>query len=205
MSSDLHIVYTDNGDEFGWSISSPQIPELVGGRSSLNDLLRDTDSILSFVDMSAFENRYLHEQHVYLDPDGNEYLIRLMDEHGNPERTTTASRLVTAVEWGYEPELRARQPQLVTTERLLIAVIGTDTIGWCFDQLGVGGGAVIAEHRGDDAVYSIPIVDGKLPGTTTWELEELGLTRDDTVDALMDRVLTWEAKGLEVSVHRQPT
>ena len=28
--ADLHVVYTETGDDYGWTIESPQIPELIG-------------------------------------------------------------------------------------------------------------------------------------------------------------------------------
>lgn len=200
----LHLVYTSYGDEFGWSISSPQIPELIGGRNTIDELIRDTDSILEFAKIGPYEHLYRHEQIAAEDPHGNEYLIRWLSEEDGPEfsqddpmsRLSTAGRLFASVRNGYSEHLRNRQPLLVTGERLLIAVLGDDTIGFVFDQLDTDQGAVIAQHRGEDAVYSVPLGIPHDANGWTWRLEDLGLTRDASVETVIDRALDWEANKL---------
>lgn len=203
--TELHLIYTDNGPGYGWSIESPQIPELIGGRSKLDDLIRDTNLILEFADAPIKDANaagvFRHEQIATEDPSGFEYLIRwLVNEEADGDdpmsRVSTAGRLLSSAREGYPEYLRARQPELVTGERLLIAVMGTDTIGFILDQLKEGQGAIIAQHRGEDAVYSVPIgISASLDGWT-WELEDLGLTRDDSVEKVIDSVLDWEANKL---------
>ncbi|OZE39069.1 hypothetical protein CH278_01935 [Rhodococcus sp. 05-2254-5] len=200
----LHIVYTSYGSDYGWAISSPQIPELIGGRKTIDELLRDTEDILRFAGVSSYGRLWRHEQIATEDPHGNEYLIRWLvddqvsdDDADDPmSRSSTAGRLLSSAQKGYPEYLLRRQPQLITGERLLIAVMAYDTIGYCMDQLEDGQGAIIALHRGEDAIYSVPLgISAGLDGWT-WELEDLGLTRDDLVTTTVDRVLDWEANRL---------
>lgn len=207
----LHLVYTSYGDDFGWSISSPQIPGFIGGRNTITELIRDTDSILEFAKAGPYRHLWQHEQIAAEDPDGNEYLIRWLAEEDGPEysqddpmsRLSTAGRLFSSVRDGYSEYLLGRQPVLVTGERLLIAVMGDDTIGFVFDQLEENQGAVIAQHRGEDAVYSVPIGIPRDPAGWSWDLHDLGLTRDADVETVIDRALDWEASKL--GTHPQPS
>ncbi|NCL74220.1 hypothetical protein [Rhodococcus sp. YH1] len=199
--ADLHVVYTGYGDEFGWAISSPQIPELIGGRNTLQELVDDTSEILQFagVNDGDFDQVWVHEQHVYLDPSGDEYLIRFAHEDDNEvdneARRMCASLTLSCVEAGFDEDKKARQPRLVTTERLMIAALGHDTIGWCLDQLDAGTSAVVVQQIADDATHAVAIGE-TVPDEVTWELEDLGLTRKDTVTSMFDAVYAWEARGL---------
>ncbi|GHP18848.1 hypothetical protein RN2511_035840 [Rhodococcus sp. NKCM2511] len=212
MSTDLHIVYSESGEDYGWTLESPQIPGLIGGRSSSSELLRDTDEIIRFAAPGeSWEKTFLHEQHSVEDPDGNEYLIRwlvavdgdLEDEDRAEGRQQVAGRLNAAAQAGFPESERAAQPVLPTSERLLIAVLADDTLGFVEDQLG-DGCAVLSQYGGQDVLISIPFGTSGL-GTSTgkFSLEELGLTRQSTFAEMYDSVLTHEAGRIDRSVHQE--
>lgn len=195
--SDLHVIYTESGDEYGWSIESPQIPELVGGRDTITELLADTASILDFAGASesAFDRVVTHEQHAVVDPDGDEYLLRwqISDSDTYAQRYETATHLNAAILDGhYDSAQKAMQPQLATTERLLIAVVPADTLGWAEDQLTDGGCAVLNQHQGDGAIYAIPFGKLGLGGVPKFDSDDLGLTRESTFAEMLDAVLSGE-------------
>lgn len=203
----FHLIYTDYGPDFGWSIESPQIPGLVGGRTDLNDLLRDTNMMLEFADAPVQDMHapgvYLHEQHAITDPRGNDYLIRFLtstDAEDNPSRISAASRLQGAVLEGWSEDEIESQPQLVTTERLLIAVTAEDTIGWIADQLGEGGCASLSKYNGGDVLLTIPFADGSLGAKSRRTLDSLGLGRGDTFGELANQIIAAEAFDL-ISEH----
>ncbi|MFI2561569.1 hypothetical protein [Nocardia farcinica] len=200
--TDLHIIYGEAGPDYGWTIESPQIPELIGGRKTIAELIRDTPDIIEFAKDpgQTFDQLYRHEQHLVTDPTGDEYLIRWT--HSDPDtydaRERTAAHLNYAVLAGlYGPNEKARQPRLVTTERLLIAVEPDDLIGWILDQLDVGGCAVLSHNAGEGAIWSLPIgKDSQLFGDR-WTFERLGVTRDQTFAQALDSVIGKESDAID--------
>lgn len=200
--TDLHIIYTEAGDEYGWTIESPQLPDLIGGRNTSEELLADTAEIIEWAmdDDAAYDPVYAHEQHLVYDPDGREYLIRWQfnDEANYEARLETAGRLnhavtaglITPGEWG------EHAPLSVTGERLYIAVVGTDRLGWVQDQLSDRDNAcVLAEHLEDGAVVHLPFAQsGVLRAGLSIEL--LGLNRDSTFNDMLDAVLAREVDAL---------
>ncbi|MBF6358295.1 hypothetical protein IU449_27740 [Nocardia higoensis] len=200
MSTDLHLIYTKAG-EGGWTIQSPQIPELIGGRKTAEDLLQDTPAIIEFAKDpdQHFDRMFAHEQHWIEDPAGDEYLIRwcISDEAGPvDERYQTAGRLNAAVHDGYESEEKARQPQSVTGERLLLVVLPSDTLGWITDQLGPSGCAVLCHHEGEGAIWSLPIGSTGMDRQQRWGFERLGLTPQSTFAEMLDAVMSSETTEL---------
>ncbi|HMS74138.1 hypothetical protein [Gordonia sp. (in: high G+C Gram-positive bacteria)] len=193
----LHLVYTDYGPDYAMSLRSPQIPGLVGGRRTATELLRDTDAILGFAGATRRMHDpgvHVHEQHAMTDPNGNEYLIRwAVFRDDSDSREATASRVAGSVADGYPEDIRLRQPQLITGERLLIAVEPSDTVEWIADQFGPGGCAVLCHAEGD-MVWSIPLADGALVGGNT--LDRLGLSRGSTFTQMKDAVLSAEVADL---------
>ncbi|MDF3316494.1 hypothetical protein [Rhodococcus sp. C3V] len=192
--ADLHVIYTSYGDEYGWYLSSPQIPELVGGRHTLPELVHDTPEILRFAGVPHHDNLFVHLQRHFVDPDGDEYLVRVLQDE-NIARENAVNRLVSGVLAGNDDDLKARQPELVTTERLLIAVIDSDRLGWIEDQLG-DASAMLGIYGGDDLLYSIPMTAGKAEGQVSWSFEKLGLSSKSSVADMLDVVLGKEAQSL---------
>ena len=202
--ADLHLVYTDSGDAYGWTIESPQIPELIGGRDTSEELLADTADIVEFaIDQGAeFDRIYRHEQHLVVDPEGREYLIRWeFDGNDADERYDTASRLNFAVGHGLmdESELE-QQPTLPTTgERLMIAVVASDTLGWIEDQLSERSACcVLVQGLGNGALTNVPFgIEGFLGCRRS--TKELGLTRSSTIQEMVDAVLAAEVEDLRTT------
>ena len=205
--TDLHIVYTDAGDSYGWTIESPQIPELIGGRDTAEAVLADTEEIvkLALDEGAEFDHVYRHEQHLTIDPAGREYLIRWQfnaDDH--PARYDTATRLNSAVSNGLmDDDEISQQPQLPTTgERLLIAVVGTDTLGWIQGQLSQRVGCcVLVQGLGEGALLHVPFgLDGLLGPRQRYSTAELGLSEHSTFQELADALLASEIEDLKKTV-----
>ncbi|WHU45172.1 hypothetical protein QNM97_14035 [Gordonia sp. L191] len=197
---ELHLIYTEYPG-FGWSLRSPQLPGLAAGQTELPELLADTNSILKAVRApitDMFDSRvHLHEEHAIEAPDGAEYLVRWMTS-GPAElsdaRADAASRLQGAVINGlFDDSEKARQPVLITGERLLIGVAGSDVIALFEDQLGQSS-AVLSQHRGDDVLITVPFGGGPLNvDGHRWSIEDLGLSRYSKFEELADKVI--EAEG----------
>ena len=193
--ANLHLVYT-RYDDF-WALESPQIPSLVGGRPTLQELVDDTDVILELAEVSVtdYDAVFPHSQHLVLAPDGTEYLVRIHFDD-DETRELSAGRVAMSIEQGNEEHNEDRQPELATGERLIIAATGTDHIGWFMDQLRDGEGAIVEWNKLEDFCYSLPLIDQKLGTEETFSLESLGLTEDSTVSEWLDRVISAEASGM---------
>ncbi|WP_068162726.1 hypothetical protein [Rhodococcus phenolicus] len=194
--SDLHLIYTTYGPDFGWSLTSPQVPELIGGRNSISELLADTPDILRFAGVADYPHTWRHEQHFIRDDAGDEFFIRFLAD--DDTREGAANRMHSELQAGADSDLIERGPVMSTGERLLIAVTGSDTIGWCEDQLEPDTGAMLGYHAGDDLMYHMPILNGRFVGRRSWQIEELGLTRASTVAQLVDALLAGQADDLLV-------
>lgn len=204
MAEQLHLVYTAPEEGYqGWMLSSPQVPTLAAGRNSLPELYAAANDLLEFAEAPIRDQRapgvYVHQQHLVVDPSGNEYLIRWQfDEDVDIEddpRYETASRLHASVLEGREAEDLDRSPQLATGERLLIVVLPSDRIDWIEEQLRDNESATLSMHRGDGALWSIPFGEElDLPGKRS--AESLGLSPDDTFADLLDAVISSEANDL---------
>lgn len=199
---ELHVIYTDSG-EHGWGISSPQVPNLVGGRRSIRTAMADTPTILDWCGFP--EDSYTlhrHEQKYAASPDGHEFFIRFAEE-GSDDRVAATGRALYSAETGEHLEDMPRMPMLSTGERLVIAVLASDRIGWILDQLAPGEGAYLQYFAGDDAMYGVPMYNNDLDAGRGSLLEELGLSRENTVREMIDRIVASEVTELRVAIQHQ--
>lgn len=202
--SDLHIVYTETGEAHGWTIESPQLPDLIGGNNSITDLVAETGEIVQWAKHpdDVFDRTFGHEQHLVADPHDRQFLIRWQFDNGEFDRDYdarrhTAERLNYAISNGLiTGDELAPHPVLHTTgERLFIVVLATDTLGWMMDQLSERTDCcVLAQHLEDGAIINIPFRHRLLP--TAAPIEYVGLTRDSTFTEMVDAVLAREVSEL---------
>ncbi|ANW63973.1 hypothetical protein BCA37_10535 [Mycobacterium sp. djl-10] len=198
----MHVIFTEAGD-YGWTIESPQIPELIGGRDTSDELIGDAGEIIEWAKDpdQTFDEWFGHEQHLVEDPAGRTFLIRWLFNGGDEDydaRVDTADRLNYAVVSGLvNSEEYGRHPQLPTTgECLYICVRGSDTMGWISAQLDDRyDRCVLAQHLGDGGVVHLPFGRAGVlrAGLNT---EALGLTDSSTFDEMRDVVMAHEIDGL---------
>lgn len=201
--ADLHVIITETAGD-GWTIESPQLPGLIGGRNTTEELAADLGEIIEWAKEpgQSFDRLFVHEQHLVTDPDGNEFLIRFLA--GGPEgdyeaRHMTGMRLNHGVLNGMiSDEGYVKHPPVsITGEQLYVCVRGSDTLGWMQDQLlEREGGCVLAELLDDaGAVINIPFGPaGTLPNGV--DINKLGLTRDSTFDEMRAAVIDHELASL---------
>ncbi|MES5383903.1 hypothetical protein ABVN64_30360 [Mycolicibacterium conceptionense] len=204
--SDLHLIITETGG-YGWTVESPQLPELIGGRNTSTELAADLVEIVEWAKEPdvTFDRTFIHEQHVVGDPDGNEFVIRFLANGTTADyeaRHLTGMRLNHAVLNGLlTADDYARHPTVATTgERLYVCARGEDTLGWVQDQLLEREVCcVLADLLGDDgAVINIPYGrTGVLPNGVN--IEALGVTRESTFDELQAAVIGHEIDSIRRS------
>ncbi len=205
---DLHLIITA-ADGYGWTVESPQLPQLIGGRATAAELVDDLPGIIDWAKDpdTEYDQVFTHEQHVVTTPDGHDFLIRFLtsgDSTDYQARHITGMRLNYAIGNGLlTAEDYTKHPAVATTgERLYVCARGSDTLGWVQDQLLEREVCcVLAEQIDDDgAVINIPYGrDGVLANGI--DIDDLGVTRDSTFDELQAAVIGYEID----SIRRSPT
>lgn len=183
MPETIHVIITDYED-FGWSVTSPQLPELVGGRETLIDLQRDLREILAFGGAPETFDAKIHSQRVWVAPNGTEVLLRAAQDPHSSERDLVLRRVQAGAH--EEPGL-IQQPATPTGEVVLVACMPTDRVGWVADQIGLDKVVVIVVAVDDNLIFVSPL---GLAGTTTLPADSMtlldaGLDFDATVRDMM--------------------
>ncbi|QGS34094.1 hypothetical protein FOB82_03155 [Corynebacterium xerosis] len=198
--TEVHVIFTNYGDDYGWSIASPQCPGIAGGRATLQESIELAPELLYAAGLTEQPDKfYAHIELGVEDPDGREYLLRLQNDD-DPGRYATRragfAALYTLVVGGHlTDDDRANEPRLVTGERLMIATLASDTLAVCLDQID-GDSAVFTQFDGHKSMRSVPFVEGKVPGRRSWTTEELELARHDTFDSIYDRLTSAELEAI---------
>ncbi|MFG2815281.1 hypothetical protein [Streptomyces sp. NPDC048410] len=189
----VHVLLTDYG-QYGWGVTSPQLPELVGGRESYKELRDDLDDILAFGGVPEGAKVIVHRQKYAVDPGGEHAcFIRIANDEVEFDRIEAAMRLAGVLN---DPAQRTRimsGPSISTGERLFICAVPGDTLRWLSDQLVTGEVASIITSLADDMlggklIREMPIAhgcEGDEPDEEWHSLSESGLTPDSTLGDLI--------------------
>ncbi len=170
----IDLIFAEEG-KHGWTVRSPSIPGLVGGRETLEQLVEDLPDLLVFAgfDPAALVPRTHFERSLAV-PDEDVVVRVAWDDH-QLERVGTANRLKAAFDVPEQREGLLSVPRTVTGEVLYICVVPSDTVEWITDQLG---------PSGDAAAVATSIAEGLI--WTTHFLYGPGLARKDDAPSLGD-------------------
>jgi hypothetical protein len=166
------------------TVSSPQVPGLVGGSNSDEELNSDLPGLLRFagVDTDGLSVRF-HQEVVMPTPNGDLVCRVTRDGHFN-ERCEVAERIRQALTVKAQRDDMFDVPRTPTGEVLYICTVPTDTIRWCAEQLHPAGeGATVAACVADEMVWATYISNGLDPGGHP--LEYFGFSLDTTVSEMM--------------------
>lgn len=189
--ADAHVILAEHPG-YGWSIECPQLPELVGGRTTLVELYADLREILAFGGLRAGATVSIHEQAFMAADGGDEFAIRVArdDNYMNRLDVANAALKVLADPVG-GPNLLEDYLDL-GPDPVLTMCMYDDTVGWLEDQMDRRRFLlvlVVVAPMPDErpAVQSTALlVDGSGPdGYKT--LADFGLGRNDTVGELLTR------------------
>lgn len=187
----LHIVFTEYPG-YGWSTSSPQVRGLACFYPTVDEAQLNLDDALL---TAGFEYGkamiHQHEEKFLTDDDGNEYLVRFS---GSDASFEAASRLMGSIHRGdIEPDMI---PMNRSGDRQIIGVDPSQTLRWVSDQLQEDEAALVCYHQGDDVVYHLPFGNSSRL-VNGWDMDDLELSLDSTVEAAVDAVISREAGTLE--------
>jgi hypothetical protein len=129
----IHVILTDYG-RFGWGISSPQLPELVGGSATYESLVGELGELLTFGGAAPGAKVVIHTQSHLVLPDGDEVLIRIGDTQ-RARRMQAASQLDAAMRDPVQLKRMLAGARRPTGELLFICAVPEDELGWVSAQL----------------------------------------------------------------------
>ncbi|WP_432112205.1 hypothetical protein [Streptomyces sp. YPW6] len=186
----VHVLLTDYG-QYGWGVSSPQLPELIGGRDSYEDLRRDLAEILEFGGLDASASVVIHRQKYVVAPGGDEtFVIRIANDEREFDRFEAGMRLTGVLN---DPRQRSQilaGPKTPSGEQIFICGTPTDTLGWLTEQLLPGEFASVISSVADEMFGGKPIRECIIghavePADKGWmTLSEAGLTAETTLAEL---------------------
>ncbi|NYH52788.1 hypothetical protein HNR06_002377 [Nocardiopsis arvandica] len=173
---------------YGWGVESPQLPELVGGRDTWEELESDLHSILEFGGAPPDFVSAIHLQKWLLQNEGPEIAIRCRRDSHFHSRMEVVKRLAAAV--ADENQLRQISvdlPRRPTGEILFVCSVVEDRLDTVFQQLDPRGDALtIAVSVADRMVFTTPVSnsgEGDRPGWS--RVSEIGWDENTTVGELV--------------------
>ncbi len=144
----IHMVVRPTGD--GVYARSPQCPGLAFARDTVSEVQDATQGVLSFYFGEPGPFVVLGHEENSFDLDGEEVVVRCAAHRDYGTRTRVAKQILVAL---HDPTQRAElltYPSDRTGERLFIAVVAADSLGWIAEQL---------DDNGDPAVIAAPATD----------------------------------------------
>lgn len=181
----LHLVYNDEG-KYGWSLTCPQLPGLIYGRADYDAFEAGIPEVLEAFDAPALPHQLHFAARNLGTTTGIGYRIRVA--MGSPLRYRVASQLVGAINVPeQEPALLSRAAANPTGEAEFIIALGTDRLGWIYDQILPTDGVVALIGYIDNGHIWNDFVSKNSDNPGMVDLEMLGLTMDNTVDDARNR------------------
>ena len=184
----VHVILAEHPG-YGWSVESPQLPELVGGRDSLIELEADLIDILRFGGAPDEYRMVRHLERHFSDDDG-EWAVRWVVDRHVKERVATAQRLLQCMsvpEQKRELLVNVRTP---TDEVLFVSMLSGDKLTSLFEQMDPRGDAVtVVLPVSDVGVWSMQFAYESPDAPADWpSIKDYGLDPHATVGEAMTRL-----------------
>jgi hypothetical protein len=182
----VHAMVTDEG-EYGYSMTSPQFPELAFGRSTEEEFTREYQDALRYAGLKS-GRVWGHFQVRGTTPQGVEFVIRRQTGDGHEEarlQIANAINRLLSSETEATQLLEDLEPS-ATGEFVFVACLADDTVGWLVDQLRPNDDAIAAAL--DVAGVMVAMTQVASGGHLDWPtIDDLGWTRDTTLGELLTR------------------
>jgi len=191
MTKSARIFFSDYGT-FGWGVSSPDLPSLVGGASSRDEF--SDDAVFDLARAAGLDDGgsvQIYAQMVF-ECDDQVVVVRACEDYFIGDRARHVVEVRNHV--SSDPELRAYAPPSSLGDLVFVAALPGDSIRSVIESLEVGEPTTVAVERAGDLEY-LPFVRHQGFGESQF-LTERGLTQDSTVDALF---ATFDEDGTDLS------
>lgn len=193
QSRHLHLVVTDDGPH-GYSLSSPQVPELVYGRNDLEAFRRSVTDVLAFAEAPDLPRRE-HRQVRRYDQHGREIIVRMAVDDRQDERKRLAKRVLGLLLESSEQadSLLCSNFETAFGAHLVIITLPGDRLEEVFEQLDPRDGTAMITDFVDDSGFEVRAISRSEinhdPGMRT--LDEVGLSLSNTVGDLFAAARKW--------------
>jgi hypothetical protein len=186
MPETIHVMLTDYGN-FGWGISSPQLPELIGGRDIVEELRADLDELLVFGGAERGSPFVIHLQKYLVLDNGDELVIRIAQDEKFKERWEAGLRLTAALRVAGQITSMLNVPRRPTGEVLFICAEASDTLGWVSAQLNAHDASCLVVSIAEDLIRTQFIGHGEgTDATEDWaRTTDMGWTDSTTISEIM--------------------
>jgi hypothetical protein len=175
-------------DDEGFHLYSPQIPDLVAGRDSREELFRDLPEILSFAAPERrLQDAVFHEEAVFAAPEG-QFVVRLANDDQTQQRRRVARRVLAALKALEQREDMLDVPRTPSGLVLFVCALPNDPIWWLTEQLDPRGEAlIVVAPVAEEFVWTSHLGNGVQKGDQKgWQgLDYWGWTVDTTVAEMM--------------------
>lgn len=163
---------------------SPSLPGFVFGANSAEEFWRDVNAAIVWAGGKPDLTVYI--QKPYLTPEGDEWLLRVLQDTHLEERTEIARRIYTTVmETDQRHEMFEKAAPTRTGEFVFHCGLFDDTIGSVMQALWErDDAAVVAAAVAEQMWYAQQVATG-IPGPGAQTLADLGLTAESTIRDLM--------------------
>jgi hypothetical protein len=165
LNDQIHLIVRLAEDGSAYA-TSPQLPGLLYGRSSVSELHRDLDGVLAFHlgRPGPFDVVEHGERHYELA--SGELVVRVAADEHQVERAVVAGRVAAVA----QIPVQAKSLVTVVTNRageaVYVCTVPSDTVGWLAAQLDPRGDALVAALTiADDFLFTLPLAvdDGTRP------------------------------------------
>jgi hypothetical protein len=165
LNDQIHLIVRLSEDGSAYA-TSPQLPGLLYGRSSIRELHRDLDGVLAFhLDRSGPFAVVEHQEEHYELADG-ELVVRVAVDEYQAERAAVARRVATVARMPVQAKTLVTAVTNRAGEAVYVCAVPSDTMGWLAAQLDPRGDALVAALTiADDFLFTIPLAvdDGTRP------------------------------------------
>lgn len=181
----IHAIATDESPH-GFSVTSPQLPGLVYGRPTQQELEADYQSALRYAGVSEGKVQG-HFQRRGVTVGGHEYQVRWAQDEHIQARIEGVHRVLVALGNGADgDEMAAEQVADAAGVVTFVSCLASDTLGWLADQLDPRGDSLTAAVAvAEQFVYCVNIATGAVDAEGLPSLAELGWEYDMTFGELV--------------------
>lgn len=155
----IHAILTRYAGGTGFSVSSPQLPELVAGFDTDEELEDELLSVLSFGGAPQEYQLVKHYQE-YSSNEGREWFVRMAHDSRLKDRVTTLHSFSSLIRVTPDPLDRATKS--TTGEATFVIALLDDTVGWLAEQMAQHGCALTVVVRGREGLTTFDLLTDDL-------------------------------------------
>jgi hypothetical protein len=184
----FHLIVRRDG---GVHLYSPQIPELVAGRDTPDELFKDLPDIVSFAAPDLdLRDAVIHQEEVFSVPEGD-FVVRVARDDHASQRDRVHRRIVAALQVPTQVEEMLDAPPTRSGLLLFVCAVPSDTVRTIMEELDPrGDAAVVAVSVADEWLWTTHFAYGDEKRPNWYSLDHWGWTLDTSVaDMLRDGVV----------------